>query len=84
MFSSDASLSEALVPRSLQRSGPAWSKILKALTPHLLYLITGGELAKWWGLHRYTWNEYVVRREAQEEEFREMYADMANDGWFSD
>ena len=41
-------------------------------------------MGKWWGLNRYTWSEYVDRRDAQEAEVRELYADMANDGWFSD
>ena len=41
-------------------------------------------MAKCWGPNRYTWNEYVDRRDAQETEFRELYDDVTNDGWFSD
>ena len=83
MFSSDASLKEAQVPghsKGLARM----EQILEALTLHIPLLLAGGDMAKWWRLNRYTWSEYVDRREAQEVEFRELFADMANDGWFSD
>ena len=59
-------------------------RILEALTLHLPYLFTGGDMAKWWALNRYTWSEHTDWEDAQEAEFRELYADMVNDGWFSE
>ena len=59
-------------------------QILEALTLYLPYILTGGDMAKWWALDRYTWSEYVDREDAQEAEFRVLYADMTKDGWFSD
>ena len=80
MFSGDASLKEAQVPAH-SRCVPTRGEILTFFLPHLL---TGVDMAKCWALNRYTWGEYVDREEAQEAEFRELYADLANDGWFSD
>ena len=38
-------------------------------------------MRKWWTLNRYTWSGHVDREDAQEAEFRELYADMTSDGW---
>ena len=53
---------------------PSMEQILEALTLHLPLLLTGGDMAKWWGgegeggeqVH-VEW--YVERRDAQEAEF---------------
>ena len=63
---------------------PRMEQILETLTFYLPLPLTRGNMAKWWGLNRYTWNEYVDRGDAQETEFRELHDDMTNDGWFSD
>ena len=55
-------------------------QILEALTLHLPYFLTGGDKRKWWTLNRSTWSEHVDREDAQEAEFRELYADMTSDG----
>ena len=85
-FSSDAVLNEAHAPghsKGLAKHG-APTKKKEALTFYLPLLLTGGDMAKWWELNRYTWSEYVDRRDAQEAEVRELFDDMTNDGWFSD
>ena len=33
------------------------------------------------GVNRYTWSEFVDKREAQEAEFRELYDDRADKRW---
>ena len=58
-------------------------QLLEVLTLYLPYLLTRGDMQNWWQLNNYTWNEHVGRENAQEAEFRELYADMAHDGWFS-
>ena len=59
-------------------------QLLEVLTLYLPHLLTGGHMQKWWPLINYTWNELVDSENAQEDEFRELYPDMANHGWFSD
>ena len=63
---------------------PRMEHILEALTFYLSLFLTGGDMAKWWGLNRYRWSEHVDWEDAQEAEFRELFDDMTNDGWFSD
>ena len=63
---------------------PRTEHILEALTFYLSLFLTGGDMAKWWGLNRYTWSEHVDWEDAPEAEFRELFDDMTNDGWFSD
>ena len=62
MFSSDASLKEAQAP-SHSKGLARMEHILEALTFYLSLFLTGGDMAKWWRLNRYTWSEYVDRRE---------------------
>ena len=38
-------------------------------------------MQKWWPANENTWKEFVDVENAQEAEFREPYADKANDGW---
>ena len=40
--------------------------IWEALTFYLPLFLTESDMAKWWGLNRYTWSEFVDKREAQE------------------
>ena len=41
-------------------------------------------MQRWWPLNNYTWNKFVDGQNAREAECRELHADMANAGWFSD
>ena len=50
----------------------------------LQFLQTRGDMQKWLVINNCTWSDRVERENAQEADFRELYADMAIDGWFSD
>ena len=54
-----------------------WNKFCQAVTLHLLYVLTGGDMQKRWTCNKRTQN-------TQEAEFRELYEDMASDGWLID
>ena len=67
-------------PRPCQKKKTA----MQLLTLYLAYLLTRGDTQKCWSINNYMWSEHVDRENAQEAEFRVLYADMVNDGLFSD